>query len=116
MRGLVSSVTAWNWFKSAMVMRAKASRSLFKMALEVSTVRCMPDVLDVPFLASEMTKMRAWMLGQWDLGAGWTARESVPSGREPISHATKPPKRERQAEPEPWRAMRESSEGVQGRR
>ena len=43
------------------------------------------------------------------------ARESEPEGDEPISHATKPPKRERQAEPEPCRAMRESSDGVEGR-
>ena len=59
--------------------------------------------------------MRAWMSGQWDWGATSIARESEPSGLVPCSQATKPPKRDRQAEPEPWRAIKESSEGVEGR-
>lgn len=42
------------------------------------------------------------------------ARESLPSDREPISQATNPPKRERHAEPEPCRAIRESSDGEAG--
>ena len=54
--------------------------------------------------------MRAWMSGQWDCGATSTANESLPSGAEPISHATNPPKSERHAEPEPWREMRDSCE------
>src|SRR4051794_26299453 len=82
---------------------------------DVSTVRCIPAVLDVPFLASDTMQMSACISSQCDFGATWTARLSEPSGCEPISQATKPPKRERQADPEPLRAMRESCEGVQGR-
>lgn len=39
------------------------------------------------------------------------ARESSPVKEEPTSQATKPPKRDRQAEPDPNRATRESSDG-----
>lgn len=82
--------------------------------VDVSTVRCMPAVLDVPFLSSDTTQMRAWISGQCSRGATSTARESEPSAAVPFSQATKPPNRERQAEPEPCRAMRESSEGEVG--
>jgi hypothetical protein len=81
---------------------------------EVSTVRCIPDVEEVPFLSSETTQMRACISGQCSRGATSTARESEPSGDDPISHATKPPKRDRQADPDPWRAINESSDGVDG--
>ena len=54
------------------------------------------------------------MSGQWSRGATWTARESIPSACVPISHATKPPNSERHADPEPCRAMRDSSEGDAG--
>lgn len=126
----MSSATAWNWLESAIVIFANESKSFSLIALiiasilcgttclircwskaEVSTVRCIPVVEDVPFLASLTTQMSACMVGQWDWGATSTARESVPEGREPASQATKPPKRERQAEPEPRRATRESSDG-----
>ena len=41
-----------------------------------------------------------------------TARESVqPVSLQPFCHATKPPKSDRQADPEPWRAMTERSAG-----
>jgi len=53
-------------------------------------------------------------LGPMLSGATSTARESDPSGDEPISHATKPPKRDRQADPDPWRAISESSDAVDG--
>ena len=51
------------------------------------------------------------MVGQWDWEATWIARESSPVGDSPFCHATKPPKRDRQAEPEPWRAMIERIDG-----
>jgi hypothetical protein len=38
----------------------------------------------------------------------------VPSGKEPISQATKPPKRDLHAEPDPWREIKESSLGLAG--
>ena len=129
----MSSATAWNWFESCIVMRANASKSFWRIALEmlsilsgttcamrcwrsaeVSTVRCMPLVELVPFLASETTQMRACISGQCDWGATSRARESSPLGCEPMSHATNPPKRERQAEPDPWRAMAERTEGEAG--
>lgn len=58
--------------------------------------------------------MRACMSGQSACDATCSAKESEPSGAVPSRHATNPPKRERQAEPEPWRAMRESSLGDAG--
>jgi len=64
-------------------------------------VRCMPLVEEVPFLSSETTQMRAWMAGQWDWGATSMARESSPVEDSPFCHATKPPKSDRHAEPEP---------------
>lgn len=59
--------------------------------------------------------MRARISGQWDRGATRRARLSVPLDRWPMSHATYPPRRERHADPEPWRAIRESSTGECGR-
>lgn len=130
----MSRQTAWNWFESCIVSCAKVSKSFFRMASEissilfgttaemrcwskgeVSTVRCIPLVEDVPFLSSDTTQMSACISGQCSRGATWTAYESSPVAREPISQATNPPKRERHAEPEPWRAMRESWEGEAGR-
>lgn len=75
----------------------------------------MPEVELVPFLSSETTQMRACISGQCDWGATSTASESLPSAAEPISQATNPPKRDRHAEPEPWREIRESSEADVGR-
>ena len=64
-------------------------------------MRCMPAVEEVPFLSSDTTQMRAWMSGQWASDAICSANESEPSAAVPSRHATNPPKRERQAEPEP---------------
>ena len=44
--------------------------------------------------------------------ATWSPWESEPSSARPRRHSTKPPQRERQAEPEPWRARTERSRGV----
>ena len=74
-------------------------------------MRCMPLVLLVPFLSSDTTQMRACISGQCSLGATSTARESLPEGSEPICHATKPPNKERHADPEPCRAIRDKIDG-----
>ena len=47
--------------------------------------------------------------GQWSAGATCRATESEPSARRPMSHATKPPASERIAEPDPCRAIVDSS-------
>lgn len=129
MGGWVSRQTAWNWFESTMVMFANVAKSLAWMAFsmasirpgtirsrscrsgEVCTVRCMPAVDDVPFFLSDTTQIRACISGQCDCGATSTASESVPLASVPSRQATKPPKSDRQAEPDPCRAMRDSSEG-----
>lgn len=65
-------------------------------------------------MAADTTRMTARMVGQCAASATCTARESEPSAALPISQATYPPKRERHAEPDPWRAMRDRSVGESG--
>jgi hypothetical protein len=81
---------------------------------EVATVVCMPEVDETSFFAALATRITARMLGQWDAGATWKATESEPSVAEPCSQPAYPPKRERHAEPEPCRAIRDSSVGLAG--
>ena len=77
----------------------------------VNTLVIMPSVLLVSFLWADTTMMMTSNSGQCDAGATCTPMESVPSGRTPASHRTKPPYRLRHAEPEPIRAIVVSSPG-----
>lgn len=90
------------------------SRARAWKSVEEATVCCMPDVLLTSFFSAEATRMTARMLGQWDAGATSTAKLSLPSAKVPDSQATYPPKRERQAEPDPCLAILESSVGEVG--
>lgn len=130
----MSRQVAWKELLSRMVMWAKEGKSRAWIAasmsrmragttvlarvvnrLDVATVVCMPAVLLTPFFSALATRMRARISGQWDSGATSRAALSSPSSRVPASHATYPPNRLRQADPEPCRAMSESSRGDWGR-
>ena len=76
---------------------------------DVFTLATMPAVEPVSFFLSDTTAMRTRSSGQWLSGATCTARLSEPSSLAPMLQRTKPPYRERQAEPEPMRAMVVSS-------
>ena len=77
---------------------------------DVCTVRCIPAVDEVPFLASFTTQMSTCRSGQCSRGATSSASESLPSACWPDCHATNPPKSERHAEPLPRRAIRDSAD------
>lgn len=130
----MSRQVAWKELLSRMVMRAKVGKSRFWMAvsmsriragttvlarvanrLDVCTVVCIPDVLLTSFFAALATRIMASISGQCDRGATSRAALSSPSPWLPASHATYPPSRLRHADPDPCRAMSESSCGDWGR-
>ena len=67
----------------------------------VSTVACMPVVLEVAFLLALTTRIKISMSGQWLAGATSEAMLSDPSGSTPMVQRTKPPYMLRHALPEP---------------
>lgn len=130
MGGSVSWQVAWKELLSRMVICAKAAKSRLWIAASISrmragttvlarvvnrvdvfTVVCMPDVLLTSFFAALATRIKACICGQCDRAATARAALSSPSSRVPASHATYPPSRLRHADPDPCRAMSESSCG-----
>ena len=75
----------------------------------------MPSVDPVAFFAALVTRISVSSPGQSASDATCTAREFAhfeppPPSSLPWFQRTKPPKRERQAEPEPWRAITDSAD------
>mmetsp|Transcript_3226 Transcript_3226/g.7882 ORF Transcript_3226/g.7882 Transcript_3226/m.7882 type:complete len:208 (-) Transcript_3226:183-806(-) len=111
-----------------MVMRPKVSKSFSMMAFSMSAIRlgtttlarwsmradvltdvCIPDDDDTAFFPAFTTKTRICISGQCSAGATCDATESTPSSRSPSVHRTHPPYTERQADPDPTRAIDDSS-------
>ena len=67
----------------------------------------MPSVEGVSFSAALAKMMTARRAGQCRSSKSCSALESARSARQPFRHATRPPSNDRQAEPEPSRAVAE---------
>ena len=106
---------SWIAFSISFISRGTTSFVRSWKSCDVFTVACMPVVLLMPFLSALTTRIRAFISGQWLRGATTRATLSTPSSRSPLSQATYPPSRLLQAEPDPCRAMRDSSVGDCGK-
>ena len=119
---------AWNWLLSLIVMSANVWKSLssiaviifsvlagteysalYLMSSLVLTLFLMPRELEVVFLWSLATQMITLRPGQWEAGLSCWATLSTPSSRFPITHLTKPPYTDLQADPDPRLARALSS-------
>eukprot|EP01139_Manchomonas_bermudensis_P019483 Amastigsp_a676841_52.p3 type:complete len:258 gc:universal Amastigsp_a676841_52:1017-244(-) len=91
-------------------MRSGTTRSRSAISGEVLAVCCMPADDEVSFFWSLATQTSTRISGQCVSVATCTAIESSPPfAAEPATHLTHPPYMERHAEPEPMRAIVESS-------
>src|SRR3989338_9218327 len=76
---------------------------------DVFTVWLMPAREDIVFFSGAVTAMTFFKVGQWLSLNHCLAKLSDPSSFSPRGHSTNPPRTERVADPDRWRAMMESS-------